>query len=161
MPRVSLMSEISLQDRYAPNSVCFGCGPANSAGLHIKSCVEGDRVVADWRSEPRFLAFEGYLNGGIIGVLFDCHSNWAAAYFLMKSRKLGAPPATVTARYSVALHKPTPIDRVLHVESRITRHWGNRVAVRTTLQADGVVTATFKGTFVAVREGHPAFERWM
>ena len=155
------MPEISLQDRYAPNSVCFGCGPANSAGLHIKSVVEGDKVVSNWRPDPRFLAFEGYLNGGIIGVLFDCHSNWAAAYFLMKARKLGRPPATVTALYSVQLHKPTPIDRVLHLESTPTRHWKNRVSVRTTLQAEGVETATFRGTFVVVREGHPAFERWM
>ena len=155
------MPEISLQDRYAPNSVCFGCGPANSGGLHLKSCVEGDKVVADWRPDPRFIAFEGYLNGGMIGVLFDCQSNWSAAYFLMKAMKLEGPPATVTSRYSVSLLKPTPIDRVLHLESTPTRHWKHRVAVRTTLQADGIVTASFKGTFVMVREGHPAYQRWM
>ncbi len=154
------MPEISLQDRYAPNSVCFGCGPANTAGLHIKSHVEGEKVVSDWVPDGRYLAFEGYLNGGIIGVLFDCHSNWSAAYFLMKSRNLPLPPATVTARYSVLLHRPTPIDRVLHLESTPTRHWRNRVSVRTVLQADGVPTATFRGTFVMVKEGHPAFDRW-
>lgn len=29
----------SLQDRYAANSICFGCGPANERGLKLKSCV--------------------------------------------------------------------------------------------------------------------------
>ncbi len=154
------MPEISLQERYAPHSVCFGCGPANEGGLHIKSRVQGGRVVSDWRPDDRYLAFEGYLNGGVIGILFDCHSNWAAAYFLMKHLDLRSPPATVTARYSVLLHRPTPMRKVLHLESVPTRHWKNRVAVRTTLQADGVDTATFHGTFVMVNEGHPAFHRW-
>ncbi len=115
--------------------------------------------MANWRPNPLFLAFEGYLNGGTIGVLFDSDGNWAAAHFLMKSKKLGGPQATVTAEHSVFVHKPTSIDRVLNLESRMTHHWGNRVAVRTTIHADDAVTATSKGTFVLVREGHLGLER--
>jgi acyl-coenzyme A thioesterase PaaI-like protein len=154
------MAEVSLQDMYAPNSVCFGCGPANPEGLHVKSRVEGKEVVADWKPLPHHLAFEGYMNGGIIGVLFDCHSNWAAAHYIMKAKKLDKPPATVTAGYCVTLLRPTPMDKVLRLESRLTSRRRNRVTVRTTLTAGGAVTATFKGTFVEVREGHPAFNRW-
>ena len=67
---------MSLQDRYAPDTTCFGCGPANSKGLRIKSRVDGDEVVLDWTPEPHHEAFPGFVNGGIIGVLFDCHCNW-------------------------------------------------------------------------------------
>ena len=74
---------MSLQDRYAPQNQCFGCGPANSKGLRIKSYVVGDELVAEFTPEAHHIAFAGVLNGGIIGTLLDCHSNWAAAHHLM------------------------------------------------------------------------------
>ena len=78
------MTDESLQDQYAPDTTCFGCGPANTKGLRIKSRVEGDEVVLEWTPEPHHEAFSGFVNGGIIGVLFDCHCNWAAAFHLMQ-----------------------------------------------------------------------------
>ena len=63
------VSELSLQDRFAPNNACFGCGPANAKGLRIKSFVQGDVVVAEWRAEKHHEAFPGMLNGGITGAL--------------------------------------------------------------------------------------------
>ncbi|MCV5824729.1 hypothetical protein OFN33_30195, partial [Escherichia coli] len=81
--------------------ICFGCGPANEKGLHIRSFPEGDEVVATWRAEPHHMAFPGVLNGGIIGALLDCHSNWTAAYHLMKRNGLDKPPCTVTADFHV------------------------------------------------------------
>ncbi len=77
------MTEESLQERYAPHNACFGCGPANEKGLRIRSMVEDDKVVATWHAEPHHEAFPGMLNGGIIGSLLDCHSNWTAAWHLM------------------------------------------------------------------------------
>ena len=117
-------------------------------------------VVSDWRPEGYHQAFEGYVNGGIIGVLFDCHSNWAATYHLMKRRGLTAPPATVTAEYHVNLLSPTPINTTLHLTSKIVELSDNKAVVETTLEADGKLTGKFKGTFVAVKEGHPAYGRW-
>ena len=73
------MMDKSLQDTYATESVCFGCGPANPKGLHIKSFAQGDEVVAEWTPQPHHEAFTGALNGGIIGTLLDCHCNWTAA----------------------------------------------------------------------------------
>lgn len=154
------MQTPSLQDRYAPNGVCFGCGPANPHGLHIKSRVEGDLVVADWKPEAFHLAFEGYVNGGIIGVLLDCHSNWAATYYLMKNQGLQKPLGTVTANYCVSLKRPTPMNQLLHLESRLSEIKSDRATIDTTLSVEGKVTVMFNGTFVAVREGHPAFDRW-
>lgn len=105
------MSDESLQDLYAPETMCFGCGPANPKGLRIKSRVEGDAVVLDWTPEPHHEAFPGFVNGGIIGVLFDCHCNWAAAHRLMTRAGSDTPPFTVTADYAVKLRRPTPSGR--------------------------------------------------
>ncbi len=149
-----------LQDLYAPTSVCFDCGPANPQGLYVKSRVDGDSVVADWTPAPHHKAFEGYVNGGILGVLFDCHSNWAALYYLMRSKGLSRPPGTVTSEYSMKFHRPTPMDGVLHLTSRLVELQDHRAIVETMLEAGGKTTASFRGTFVVVKEGHPAYDRW-
>jgi acyl-coenzyme A thioesterase PaaI-like protein len=154
------VSALSLQDRYAPTTACFGCGPANDKGLRIKSRVEGDDVVLDWQPEPHHEAFPGFVNGGIIGVLFDCHCNWAAAYHLMTRAGAAEPPFTVTAEYAVTLRKPTPSGVPLHLRARVVESTDNRAVVEATLAADGMERARCRGTFVAVKAGHPAFHRW-
>jgi acyl-coenzyme A thioesterase PaaI-like protein len=150
----------SLQDRYAPANRCFGCGPANERGLRIKSRVQGEDVVAEWTPEPHHEAFPGVLNGGIVGALLDCHSNWTAAYTLMKARGEPSPPCTVTSEFTVKLKRPTPLDGPVHLRARAVTVEGDKVTVEATLEAAGKVTATCRGIFVAVKEGHPAFHRW-
>lgn len=149
-----------LQDRYAPTTRCFGCGPANPSGLHIKSVPDGDEVVCEWRAERDHEAFDGVLNGGIIGTLFDCHCNWTAAYHLMRANDLDAPPCTVTAEYHVVLKRPTPSTAPVRLRARVVESTRDRATVEGLLEAGGKVTATCRGTFVAVQEGHPAFHRW-
>lgn len=150
----------SLQDRYAPNNRCFGCGPANDKGLRIKSYVQGDEVVADFVPEPHHQAFENMVNGGIIGALLDCHSNWTAAYTLMKARGLEHPPCTVTAEFHVKLQAVTPLGPTLHLTAKPVEVGTSRVVVEAELSAEGRTTATCRGVFVAVKEGHPAYHRW-
>jgi acyl-coenzyme A thioesterase PaaI-like protein len=150
----------SLQETYAPRNECFGCGPANEKGLRIRSFVEGDEVVATWSPQPHHLAFENVLNGGICGALLDCHSNWAAAHHLMTAAGAAAPPCTVTADFHVTLRRPTPMDQPLRLRARVVESSADRAVVEATIEAGGKVTATCRGTFVAVREGHPAFHRW-
>ena len=150
----------SLQDTYAPNSLCFGCGPRNAHGLRLKSRLEGKGVVSDWTPRGHHSAFAGFVNGGIISVLMDCSGNWAAACSLMKERGLSGPPGTVTARYTVAFLRPTPLRGPLRITAWAERIDGSRVSVRGALEADGETTATMRGLFVAVRRGHPAFRRW-
>ena len=150
----------SLQDRFAPNNRCFGCGPSNAKGLRIKSRVEGDVVVADWSAEPHHEAFPGMLNGGILGALLDCHGNWTAAWHLMRTRGLDAPPSTVTSEFHVKLKRPTPSDAPVRLVARVVESQGDRVVVEAELSSGGKTTATCRGVFVAVSEGHPAFHRW-
>lgn len=150
----------SLQETFAPNDACFGCGPANERGLRIRSFAAGDELVADWRPQPHHQAFEGVVNGGICGALLDCHSNWAAAWHLMQKAHSEAPPCTVTADFHVTLKRPTPMDATLHLSARVVESTGDRAVVEAKIEAHGQVTATCRGTFVAVKEGHPAYHRW-
>ena len=154
------MSEQSLQEKYAPQSICFGCGPANAKGLRIRSILDGGEVVLDWTPEKHHEAFPGMLNGGIIGALLDCHMNWTAAHHLMVRAVADAPPVTVTAEFSVQLKKPTPSGAPVHLVARVMESSADRAVVAATLSSDGVVTATGRGTFVAVKPGHPAYHRW-
>ena len=150
----------SLQDRYAPNGICFGCGPKNRRGLKLKSIPTGNAVISDWQPKPHHVAFGSIGSGGIISVLMDCHGNWAATYALMKSRHLPSPPGTVTSEYTVRFLRPSPIDGKWQLRAWPTKLNGDRVNVSGELRVDGVVTATMTGLFVAVNETHPAFYRW-
>jgi acyl-coenzyme A thioesterase PaaI-like protein len=152
--------DTSLQDRWAPANRCFGCGPANAEGLRIKSVVRGDEVVCEWTPAPHHEAFDGVLNGGIIGTLFDCHCNWTAAWHLMQATGSERPPCTVTAEYRVVLHRPTPSSGPLMLRARVVEASGDRAEVEATLEAGGRTMASGRGVFVAVQEGHPAFHRW-
>lgn len=152
--------EKSLQETFASKTTCFGCGPANEQGLKIRSIPDGDRVIADWKPKPYHEAFPGVLNGGIIGALLDCHSNWSAAYFLMRAQGLDIPPCTVTADYHVFLKRPTPTDVPLHLIAECKKIDGDRATIHAVLLADNKKCATCEGLFVAVKPGHPAYRRY-
>ena len=149
-----------VQETYAPQSTCFGCGPANAKGLRIRSRIEGDGLVATFHPEPHHEAFPGMLSGGITGTLLDCHSNWTAAIALMRATGEKTPPCTVTADYHVMLKRPTPTNVELTLRARAVEVKDDRAIVEATLEAGGKVTATCRGTFVAVKPGHPAYHRW-
>jgi acyl-coenzyme A thioesterase PaaI-like protein len=157
-----MVAEQSLQEKFAPQSICFGCGPANKKGLRIRSMPSGnDEVVCDWTPEEHHQAFPGMINGGIIGSLLDCHSNWTAAYQLMKKQGLSEPPCTVTAEYTVKLLRPTPTGVTLTMKARAVEFPGDdRAWIEAELIANDKVCAKCRGLFVAVKPGHPAYHRW-
>ena len=157
---MEMMTEKSLQETYAPRSICFGCGPANEKGLHIRSFARGDKMVAEWQPEPQYEAFPGVLNGGIIGTLLDCHCNWTAARHLMQQSGADHPPCTVTGDYSIKLLRPTPTTGKIELVARVRESKEDRAVVEGELIAQGKVCATCRGTFVAVKPGHPAYHRW-
>jgi len=155
--------EPSLQQRYAPEGRCFGCGPTNPVGMHLASYLDPadpDLVVAEFTPDTGHEAFAGVVNGGIIGTLLDCHMNWTAAWHLMRSRGADRPPTTVTLEYAVRMRRPTPSDRPVRLRARVVEAGDDRATVEGEITSDGVVTATGRGTFVAVKPGHPAYDRW-
>jgi uncharacterized protein (TIGR00369 family) len=155
------VDEPSLQERYAPAGRCFGCGPANELGLRIRSFRDADgSVVATWHARPEHEAFDGFVNGGILGTLIDCHSNWTAVSALLQRDCGDVAPSSVTADLSIRFRRPTPSDRPLHLVGRVVDLAFDRVTVETSIEVDGEVTARGRATFVVVNEDHPAFGRW-
>src|SRR6188508_1213932 len=128
--------ERSIQETYSPEGICFGCGPMNEKGLRIRSFVEGDEFIAEWQAEPHHQAFPGMLNGGIIGALLDCHSNWTAAYYLMKNNNKDKPDCTVTAEFHVKLLRPTPFDVPIHLKARVVEGTLKKAVVEAELIAN-------------------------
>lgn len=155
------MDARSLQERFAPEGRCFGCGPANELGLRIQSREAGDgTVVAEWQARPEHEAFDGYINGGILGTLIDCHSNWTAIAALQAAGWANAAPSTVTSEMSVRFRRPTPSSGPLRLVGRAVEVAPDRVTVETSVEAGGEVTARGRAVFVPVGPGHPAFGRW-
>ena len=160
------------QDRYAPNSICFGCGPANSKGLQIKSHWEGSppaagattfdggEFIMEFLPEEHHQAFPGVINGGILGTLLDCHSNWCAATALMHRNGWDQAQCTVTADFHVRLKRPTPQGVQLRLVARPVEMHADRAQIHCDVYAGDKITATCDGLFVAVQEGHPAYHRW-
>lgn len=151
---------VGVQREYAPNSICFGCGPANEEGLRIDSTRIDNGLELRFTPEDHHQAFPGMINGGIIGTLLDCHGNWTAAVALMDRNGDDEPPCTVTASYEVKLRRPTPLGVELHITSQIREISDDRATIDLLLEAEGKVCATGSGLFVAVKEGHPAYHRW-
>lgn len=153
----------SLQEIYAQAGRCFGCGPANPLGLHVASRpsdADPAVLVARWTPAPEYEAFAGVINGGILGTLLDCHANWTATWHLMRSRGADRPPTTVTLDYAIRMRRPTPSDRPIDLRAWVVESSEDRATVEAEIASDGVVSATGRGTFVAVTPDHPAFDRW-
>lgn len=154
------IGEMSMQEKFAPNSICFGCGPANEKGLKIKSYRNNEGLEMEFETSEEHQAFPGIINGGIIGTLLDCHGNWVAAIALMDEEGSENPPCTVTASYSINLRRPTPANSKLNIKGKVIEIKGKVVKVALEMKVEEKICATGEGTFVAIKEGHPAYHRW-
>jgi acyl-coenzyme A thioesterase PaaI-like protein len=142
------------QDAYPEDySHCYGCGRLNEHGLRIKTVWDGDETVTMFTPKPYHLAVPGYVYGGLIASLIDCHGTGtaAAAAYRAEGREPGTEPAFryVTASLHVDYLRPTPIDGPLEVRGRVKEIKGRKVVVEATLSARGTVCAT--GEVVAVQ----------
>ena len=97
------MDDDCVQMKHAPNSICFGCGPANSEGLQIKSYPIENGLRMTFETDDAHQAFPGMINGGIIGTLLDCHGNWTAAIAIMK--ECGIHTCTSPADIGITMKK--------------------------------------------------------
>ena len=145
------MTTAALQDMFVPGNRCFGCGPANPDGLHLKSYEDGDEFVAEWIPEERYQGPPGVVNGGIMAVPMDCHATWAAMHAFSGDRG-GAPVGAVTAGYSVRLLAPTQVGHRVVLRATVTECGERKAKVSVIATVDNDTVATFDGTFVVVDE---------
>jgi acyl-coenzyme A thioesterase PaaI-like protein len=140
---------------YYPDSVshCYGCGRLNEHGLHIKSYWDGDEAVCTLTPQPYHTAVPGYVYGGLIASVIDCHSTGtaAAAVYRAEDRALDTDPPLrfVTGSLHVDYLKPTPIEGPLELRSQVKEIKGRKVTISTTLSVHGEVCA--RGEVVAVQ----------
>ena len=148
------MSDKAFQDFYSEqSSYCYGCGRLNELGLQIKSYWDGDETVCFFQPRPYHTAIPGYVYGGLIASLIDCHSTGsaAAAAYRAAGRSMDTLPAFrfLTASLHVDYLRPTPVDTLLEVRSSIKEIKGRKIVVSSMLFARGDLCA--KGEVVAVQ----------
>ncbi|MCU0283416.1 MAG: PaaI family thioesterase [Candidatus Nanopelagicales bacterium] len=136
----------SIQERLYPDITCFGCGHANPKGLHLRSypCPDGS-VVATFTTWPEHDNGFGFVNGGIIATLLDCHSGAAvfhAANDVGLQRAIGDPLLYVTAGLDVRYRRPTPLGVPVELVARVVEQDDDRSAVEVTLSWEDQVRAS-------------------
>lgn len=148
------MVQEAFQDFYPDQSShCFGCGRLNHHGLQIKSYWDGDESVAVFMPEPFHIGFPGYVYGGLIASLMDCHAIGTAAAATARSEGNDLSPSEplgfVTASLNVNYLKPTPIGHPLTLRGTVTDLGERKVCVDVELSVNDLVCA--RGKVVAVK----------
>lgn len=143
----------AIQDHYEGDAAqCFGCGRLNEHGHHLRSYWTGETTEARFTPLPYHMAVPGWVNGGLLASLIDCHGTGTAAGAAYRAEGRGMdtlpPHRFVTASLSVAYLRPTPLGPELVLEGRVRSISGRKVVVDITVSAEGVVTV--RGEVVAV-----------
>ena len=152
-------NEKAFQDYYDDvAAVCYGCGRLNEHGLQIKSYWDGEEAVCQFKPKPFHTALPGYVYGGLIASLIDCHSTGmaAAAAYRAAGRPMDSKPNLrfVTASLHVDYLKPTPKDAILTVRATVTSMKQRVITISSSVYAAETMTA--RGEVVCVR----APEHW-
>lgn len=148
------MNMKAFQEHYTDDfSYCFGCGTNNQFGHNLKTYWDGDETVSHFRPKPEHTSLPGFVYGGLIASLIDCHSTGSGSAALFKqlpeSKRNDFYPRCVTASLKVDYLKPTPIDCVLELRGKIKEIKGRKVIVETQLIAKKEICA--KGEVIVVQ----------
>lgn len=144
----------AIQDEYPEDfSWCYGCGRLNEEGHHFRTGWKGEQTITYYTPEPQHKALPGFVYGGIIASLIDCHGTGSAALFLHKKNghEVGEgvePPRFVTASLKVDYLKPTPIGVSLKAIGTVSEIHPKKYKVETLVFANEVLCA--QGEVVAV-----------
>ena len=145
------MAELSIQESLYPTLTCFGCGHANPDGFHLRSYRRGDATVAEFTSRPEHDNGFGFLNGGIIATVLDCHTAavvmWEAATRGWEAEP-GAPVPFITAGLDVRFLRPTPLAAPVQLVANAHEITEERIVVGAELVADDKVRATTTATWL-------------
>ena len=149
------MTQKSFQDHYPDVFAhCYGCGRLNEHGHQIKSYWDGEESVCHFLPKPYHIAIPGYVYGGLLASLIDCHGTGTAAgaaYRAAREQDPNSEPNTrfLTASLHVDYHKPTLLGIELEVRAKVREHKGRKVVIEEWILANGVITV--RGEVVAVQ----------
>ena len=148
------MQQKAFQDFYPENVAhCYGCGRLNMDGHRIQTFWDGEQTLTRFQPQPYHTAIPGYVYGGLLASLIDCHSTGsaAAAMYRAQGREMDSEPPLrfVTASLHVEYLKPTPLVGLLELRGTIKEIKSRKVLIETTVSAGGVVTV--RGEVLAVQ----------
>ena len=151
------MNQKAFQDFYPEAlSHCYGCGRLNKEGLQIKSYWDGEETLAIFQPKAYHIAIPGYVYGGLIASIIDCHSTGtaSAAAYRAEGRDMDTEPPLrfVTASIHVDYLRPTPLGAALEVRAQVQEIKGRKVIVAATVSAEGKVCARGRVTAVQMPE---------
>jgi acyl-coenzyme A thioesterase PaaI-like protein len=148
------MAQKPFQDYYpSVLSHCYGCGSLNEHGHQIKSYWEGDESVCHFLPKPYHIAIPGYVYGGLLASLIDCHGTGtaSAAAYRAEQRAMDTEPAYrfLTASLHVDYLKPTPLGVELEIRGKVKEIKGRKVVIEEWITAAGIISV--RGEVVAVQ----------
>lgn len=145
---------VAIQDEYADDYAwCYGCGRLNETGLQLRTGWDGDKTLTIYQPRKEHKAIPGFIYGGLIASLIDCHGTGSAALALHRKNgyEPGAgiePPRFVTASLHVDFTKPTPEGVPLYAVGYVEEIHPKKWKVQTEVFAGNDCCA--KGEVVAV-----------
>lgn len=148
------MTEKAFQDFY-PDAMahCYGCGRLNELGHQIKSYWDGEESVCQFQPRPEHIAIPGYVYGGLLASLVDCHGTGtaAAAGYRAENRPMDTEPPLryLTASLHVDYLKPTPLGPILEVRAKVKEVKGRKITIEEWIVVNGLTTV--RGEVVAVQ----------
>ena len=136
---------------------CFGCGSLNQHGHRIKTYWDGERTITRFTPRPEHTAVPGFVYGGLLASLIDCHSTGSGAAALARARGIDmvrdGAPRCVTGSLEVRYTAPTPLGPELEIRGIIEEVKGRKVVVSSQLLADGVVCVTGRAVVIEMPQG--------
>ena len=144
----------AFQDYYPDHLAhCYGCGRLNENGHRIKTCWDGEESVTRFTPSEFHIAIPGYVYGGLLASLIDCHStaSAAAAMYRSETREMDTEPSFrfVTGSLQVRYLKATPLGPELMIRGRVREIDGRKVIIESTVSVDGA--ATVRGEVIAIQ----------
>ena len=152
---------IAIQDRYGERfQHCWGCGPKNDLGLHLKTypSMDGKSCISRIKLENAYTGgVPSNVFGGMIATIFDCHGTASAAWFAHHQKGLELTESTVigrfiTARLEIDYLSPSPIEDEIVVTSTLEELGERKAIISMEMTVATKVRAKTKMVAVAVKD---------
>jgi acyl-coenzyme A thioesterase PaaI-like protein len=142
-----------IQDLYEDDFAhCYGCGRLNEEGHHLKTYLRGDITKSTFLPKVYHIAIEGFVYGGLLASLIDCHGTGSASIFYAKENGIeiteGNAPRFVTGNLTVTYLKPTPLQKELEIIGELKEITAKKVITSIRITVDGITTV--KGEVIAI-----------
>ncbi len=140
------MEEKKFFQDYMAAKNCFGCGPSNDKGFHIRSYWDGELSVCEWQPEKIHEGWAGLTCGGVIATIVDCHCIATSIAVALKNegRELGTEPhyTFATGSLNITYLKPSSVESTIRLEAKVVKiKYDKKYTVECDVFVDGEKTA--------------------